>query len=99
MENNTEKEIEFAFIVSQYTDGTFAAHLELPTEPLVAKRLATGVDVLQMSQTLVKEIETQTLTERIVGTLLQMLQPPVEEPTVPEAVKEKLKERGINTDN
>jgi hypothetical protein len=99
LENKTEKEIEFAFLVTQHVDGTYAAHLELPKEPLVTQRQATGADVLQMSQTLVKEIETQTLTERIVGTLVQLLQPPVEQPTVPEAVKEKLKERGINTDN
>lgn len=99
MSENTEKEIDIAFVVVTHTDGTFSVQLEYPEEKPVALRQATSYDVYQTAQQITKEIENQILTERIVGTLLQVLAPPAPaEQTVPEAVKDKLKERGINPD-
>jgi len=91
------KEVETAFVVTLYTDGTFSAGLDPAEIGIEVKRQATASDVLTVSQNLVKEIEHGQLTERIVVTLMQVLMPP-QEKTVPSAVKEKLKERGIEPD-
>jgi len=91
MEN---KEVETAYIVELYTDGTFAAMLELPEELPAVIRKATPADLVTVSEQLVKEIEHAQLTERIVVTLLSVLQQ--QPPSPADAVKDKLKERGIN---
>lgn len=98
MENTKlEKEIDTAFLVVQHTDGTFGVHLELPKEDVTPSRVATAADVQQLCNNILKEIDMQQLTERIAATLIQLLQPPVEQ-SVPDKVAEKLKERGITPD-
>lgn len=92
-----EKEIETAFLVVQHTDGTFGVHLELPKEEVVPARQATAADVQQLCTNILKEIDMQQMTERIAATLIQLLQPPVEQ-SIPDKVAEKLKERGITPD-
>lgn len=89
-----DKTVETAYIVELYTDGTFAAMLELPEELPAVTRKATPADLVTVSQQLVKEIEHAQLTERIVVTLLSVLQQTP--PTPADAIKDKLKERGIN---
>lgn len=89
-----EKEIATAFLVTQYTDGSFSAGLDPKDLPVEVQRQATANDVLSICQSLVKEIEQAQLTERLAVTLAQLLTPPAEQ-TVPDVVKEKLKERGI----
>ncbi len=92
MENKT---VETAYIVEVYTDGTFAAMLELPEQVPAVARKATPADLASVSAQLVKEIEHAQLTERIVVTLLSVLQQ--QAPATPaDAIKDKLKERGIN---
>jgi hypothetical protein len=92
-----EKEIETLFVVVLHKDGTFRVDLEAAAPKPEAPRNATQYDVLQVSQQIVKEIEFQDLTNRILGGLIQILTPQ-EEPTPSERVKEKLKERGIDPD-
>ena len=93
-----EKEIETVFVVAVHTDGTFSANLEQLAEPLPVKRTATTYDVFQTSQQIVKEIESQILVDRIVnavaGTLL-----PTPDQSIPDALKEKLAERGIQPES
>ena len=96
--SESEKEVEFAFLVVSHTDGTFGVHLELSEEQVKANRIATTADVYTLSQNIMKEIDMQQLTERVAMTIVQLLQPPVEQ-SVPEKVAEKLKERGITPDN
>jgi hypothetical protein len=91
------KEVETAFLVTLYADGTFSAGLDPAEHGVSVKRQATAGDVLAICQNLVKEIENGQLTERIAVTLMQLLMPPAEK-SVPDAVKEKLKERGIEPD-
>lgn len=90
----SEKEIETAFTVVIHTDGTFVANLEQLEGPVEVKRAATVQDLVTVSTQLRKEIEEQQLVTRIANTIIAMLQPPAE-PTVPDKVKEKLKERNI----
>jgi hypothetical protein len=93
-----EKEVDTVFVVSVFTDGTFTADLEQPETKIEAKRTATVYDVLTTSAALVKEIENSQLTDRIMIALLSVLQG-AQEPTPAEAVKEKLKERGIDPES
>jgi hypothetical protein len=92
MEN---KEVDTAYIVELYTDGTFAAMLELPEQLPTVARKATPADLVTVSEQLIKEIDHAQLTERIVVTLLSVLQQQTP-PSPADAVKDKLKERGIN---
>lgn len=94
----SEKEIDTVFVVSVFTDGTFSANLEQPDEPIPVKRTATVYDVLSISQALVKEIESSQLTDRIVLSLLQVLQAAAP-PTAADTVKDALKERGIDPES
>jgi hypothetical protein len=84
-----EKEIETAFVVVCNTDGTFSVSLEQTGEIIPVKRQATTFDVYTTLQAIVKEIDTQMLIERLVTALNPV------SPTIPDVVKEKLKERGI----
>ena len=85
-----EKQIETAFTVIVNTDGTFSVNLKQTGEIIEVNREATSYDVFITLQSIVKELETQMLVDRIVNALT-----PTAEPTVPDAIKEKLKERGI----
>jgi hypothetical protein len=96
MEQN--KETEAVYVVQIHTDGTYVAHLEQPEEKIAVKRPANVSDVLTVSSGLVKEIENSQLTDRIMIALLTVLQG-AQEPTPAEAVKEKLKERGIDPES
>lgn len=90
-----EKEVETVFVVSVHTDGTFSASLVQPETPIEVKREATAYDVYNTSREIIKEIDLQQQTERIIVSLLSVLQGPPAEPTPAEAVADALKERGI----
>jgi hypothetical protein len=92
-----EQQIETAFVVTVNTDGTFAAHMEQPETPFEVQRPATAYDILTISQGLVKEIEAGQLTDRIIIALLSVLQGATSTPA--DAIKEKLKERGIDPES
>ena len=89
-----EKVIDTVFTVAVHTDGTFAVQLEQPKEPLEAQRVATTYDVMQTSRAIVQEIDSQILVDRILSGLVTLLTPPTD--SVPDRVKEKLKERNIH---
>jgi hypothetical protein len=92
-----QKEIDTAFIVVLHKDGTFRVDLDPKGTKPEAPRNPTQYDVLQISQQIVKEIESQDLTNRILGGIIQILSAQAE-PTPSDLVKEKLKERGIKPD-
>ena len=84
-----EKQIETAFTVVVHTDGTFAVNLKQTGEVIEVQREASSYDVFITLQAIIKELETQMLVDRIVTALNP------ETTTVPDSIKEKLKERGI----
>jgi len=88
-----EKQVDVAFLVLAHTDGTFAVKLEDLTTPVEANRIANTGDVFGISQQIVKEIEQQLLVSRIVEALNPQVQ------SVPEVIKEKLAERGIQAES
>jgi hypothetical protein len=89
-----EKEVETAFTVVLHTDGTFVANLEQLDEPVEVKRAATVNDLATVSAQLVKEIDEQQLVSRIANALASLMAP-APEMSIPEVLKEKLKERNI----
>lgn len=89
-----EKQVDVAFLVLAHTDGTFAVKLEDLTTPVEAARVAGTGDVFGISQQIVKEIEQQLLVSRIVEALT-----PPQVQSVPDAIKEKLAERGIKAES
>jgi hypothetical protein len=93
-----DKVVDTVFVVSLFTDGTFTADLEQPETKIEVQRTATVYDVLTTSQSLVKEIENSQLTDRIIIALLSVLQG-AQEASPADAVKDALKERGINPES
>jgi hypothetical protein len=96
MEDN--KVVETVYTVTIFTDGTFSAALEQPEAPVEVQRTATVYDVLSISQALAKEIEHSQLTDRIIMSLVQVLQAMAPQ-TPAETVKDALKERGIDPES
>lgn len=93
----SDQAIETAFAVILHTDGTFRVELKLPEEKLEVQRNATQYDVIQISNQVIKEIEAQDLTNRILAGIIQILSAS-QEASPADRVKEKLKERGIHPD-
>lgn len=88
-----------AFVLRIEQDGRFTVHLEQPETPFEVERIATTADVYQISRQVVQELDNQVLTDRLVGTLAQVLAPmfealmPPTEESVPDKIAAKLKER------
>lgn len=89
--------METYFLVVVNGDGTLATFAELPEEPLEAKRQANNYDVYQAAKQIVDDFEMGMLADRVAKTVLTALMPPVQTPA--DAVKDKLKERGIKPES
>lgn len=89
--------IETFFITAINTDGSISTLTEFPTEPFEFSRTATRFDVYQTSKQIVEEVEQANLVERIVASVTEALTPTVQ--TVPDRVKEALKNRGIDPES
>jgi hypothetical protein len=99
MENNeNEKEIETVIAIVIHTDGTFRAELEQLDTPLKGSRNANVNDVYKVSQDIITEIKNQQLTDRIVGTWLQVMASQ-QQPSTSSVVSDALKERGIQPES
>jgi hypothetical protein len=88
-------EIETYFLLTVNTDGTLTTYPEIPKEALEAQRVANNYDVYQAAKQVVEEFENQLLANRVAQVVLAALQPAAPA-GVPDTLKEKLKERGIN---
>ena len=89
--------IETFFITAINADGSISTLTEFPAEPIVPARTATRLDVYQTSKQIVEEVEQSILVDRIVAAVSQTLNPPTQ--TVPDRVKEALKNRGIDPES
>ena len=85
------------FLVLVNEDGTIATFAELPEEPIEAKRQANNYDVYQAAKQIVDDFEMGMLADRVARTVIETLMPPVQTPA--DAVKDKLKERGIKPES
>lgn len=85
------------FVVSINEDGTFEMHSELP-ETLTKNHEITISEIYTVVKQIVQNVEAQMVADRVTGAVLAALAPQAEQ-SVPDKVKEKLKERGIKTDS
>lgn len=87
------KEIETAFSVIVYKDGTFATSPEPIGDEVKTERVATNFDIYQIARQVVQEVDNALLVDRIVNTLIPILNPTPE--SVSDKVKEALAKRGV----
>jgi hypothetical protein len=90
-------EVETYFLVAVNKDSTLATYAEIPEEGLVRERPANNYDVYQAAKQIVEEFEQTMFANKVAQIVMANLNPPTE--TVQDKVKDKLKERGINTEN
>jgi hypothetical protein len=89
--------METYFLITVNKDGTLTSYAELPEEPLVAERVASNYDVYQAAKQIADEFEMGLLADRVASKVIATLMPPVITPA--DAIKDKLKERGINPES
>jgi hypothetical protein len=90
-------EVETYFLVAVNKDSTLATYAEVPEEGLVRERPANNYDVYQASKQIVDEFEQSMFANKVAQIVMANLNPPKE--SVPDKVKDKLKERGIQPEN
>ena len=87
--------VETFFLITVNSDGTLTSYTEMPEEVFETARVANHHDIYQAAREIVQDFEQQMISNRVAQTVLQVLMPQAP-PTPAEAVKDKLKERGIN---
>lgn len=94
----------YRYLVEVKVDGTILVHPEIPAELEEADRVATAPDIVASSLKLAHDIDQQIVVDRVTGavsslaeSLLQALVP-APEATVPDQLRDALKERGITPD-
>lgn len=90
--------IETMFLIALGTDGSLTSYGEIPAELPEANRAANNFDVYQAAKQIVDDWESSMLVEKITRSVVAALQPS-EPQSIPDAIKEKLKERGINAES
>lgn len=92
--------VETLFLVTVNEDGTLTTYAEIPEKLPESARVATNWDVYQASKQVTEEFDTNMLANKVAQTVLQALAAQAPQgPSVPSAVKEKLKERGIDPES
>jgi len=90
-------EVETYFLVAVNRDSTLSTYAELPSESIARDRTANNYDVYQAAKQIVDEFEQTMFANKVAQIVMANLNPPME--TVPDKIKDKLKERGIKPDN
>lgn len=89
-------DVEFYFLVTANTDGTFSTYAEVPKD-LESNRPANTYDMFSTMREVVQEMETSFLADRVAQRVASMLSPT--EPSVADRVADALKERGIQPES
>ena len=89
-------DVNYNFLVEVMLDGAIRIHPSAPGTIEEVTRAATPVEIVATALKLAHDLDQQILIERITDTLMNNLVPPVE--TVPDQVRDALKERGITPD-
>ena len=89
--------METFFLITVNEDGTLTSYAEMPENLPEAKRVATNYDVYQAAKQIADEFEMGLLADRVATKVIATLMPPVTTPA--DAIKDKLKERGINPES
>lgn len=87
---------ETYFIAVVAEDGKILTLPEMPEEGIETTRPVNNYDVYTTAKQVVDEFESSILAQKVAETVLRVLNPT--EPSVPDRVKDALKERGIKTE-
>lgn len=87
---------ETYFIAVVTEDGKILTFPEMPEEGIETNRPVNNYDVYTTAKQVVDEFESSILAQKVAETVLRVLNPV--EPSVPDRVKDALKERGIKTE-
>lgn len=88
---------ETYFIAAVGEDGRITTMPEMPEGGIEVARPITNYDVYQTAKQIVDEFESSILAQKVAEVVAGMLLPTEE--SVPDRIKDALKERGINTDS
>lgn len=91
-------EAETFYIVVRGIDGSLVTLTEVPEEGLVAQRVANTGDMYETAKQIVHEVDTNDLAMRVANLVAGHLVPK-EAPSVPDRLKDALKERGIDPES
>lgn len=89
-------DINYNFLVEVLLDGSIRIHPVMPEILDAVTRVATPADIVSTSLKLAHDLDQQILIDRISGMVLDALSPPIV--TVPDQVRDALKDRGITPD-
>jgi hypothetical protein len=92
------QEVETLFLIAIGTDGSLTSFGEVPEDMPKPNRLANNLDVYQASKQIVDDWESGMLVDRITRSVLAAINPPAPQ-SVPEKLKEALKDRNINPES
>ena len=87
---------ETYFIAAIAEDGQILTFPEMPEDGIETKRPVNNYDVYTTAKQIVDEFEQSILAQKVAETVLRAINPT--QPTVPDRVKDALKERGIKTE-
>lgn len=93
--------VETLFLITVNEDGTLTSYSELPEEMPEAARQATNFDVYQSAKQIVEDFDSNLVAQKVAQMVVQALaaQAAPQGPSVPSAVKDALKERGIDPES
>lgn len=92
--------METFFIVYVNADGSITTDVSLPKgedAEFTIAHMATNWDIYQTAKQIVDEFESNILANKVAQAVIATLMPPVSTPA--DAIKDKLKERGINPES
>lgn len=87
---------EAYFIAVIAEDGQIITLPEMPEDGIEATRQITNYDVYTTAKQVVDEFESSILAQKVADTVIRALAP--QEQTIPDKVKDALKERGFKTE-
>lgn len=90
--------VETFFLVTVNEDGTMTTYPEIPAEMPAANRKANNWDVYDAARQIVDEFDQTALANKVAATVLAALAPQTPQ-GIPDVLKDKLKERGINPES
>lgn len=90
--------VETFFLITVNEDGTLTTYPEIPEKMPEAARKANNWDVYSSARQIVEEFDQTTLANKVASTVLAALTPQTPQ-GIPDVLKDKLKERGINPES
>jgi hypothetical protein len=90
------EKVKTYFFLSANEDGTIGTYAEMPEALPERESVGNNYMLYELCKQIVTEFEAQIMADRVARTVVSLLQPA--KPSVPDQMKDALKERGIVPD-